>query len=140
METKRRANKAFARAKQLWIWAAALVFSYVDLGAGRSATALAAGRHHTCALLDDASIKCWGKNEHGQLGIPLTTSASRGLVASGMGSGLPAVPLGTGKTAVAVYAGGDVTCAILNDFLTVSAAATGSESPQARCCRELTVP
>ena len=31
METERRANKAFARAKQLWIWTAALAFSYVDL-------------------------------------------------------------------------------------------------------------
>jgi len=31
MEAKRRANKAFARAKQLWIWTTALVFSYVDL-------------------------------------------------------------------------------------------------------------
>ena len=31
METERRASKAFARTKQLWIWAAALVFSYVDL-------------------------------------------------------------------------------------------------------------
>ena len=32
MEKKHRANKAFARTKQLGIWAAALVFSYVDLG------------------------------------------------------------------------------------------------------------
>ena len=31
MEAERRANKAFEHAKQLWIWAAALVFSYVDL-------------------------------------------------------------------------------------------------------------
>ena len=31
METERRANKAFARAKQLWIWMVALAFSYVDL-------------------------------------------------------------------------------------------------------------
>ena len=31
MEAERRDNKAFARAKQLWIWAAALAFSYVDL-------------------------------------------------------------------------------------------------------------
>ena len=30
-ETKRRASKAFARAKQLWIWTAALTFSYADL-------------------------------------------------------------------------------------------------------------
>jgi hypothetical protein len=31
MEAERRANKAFARAKQLWIWTAALAFSYLDL-------------------------------------------------------------------------------------------------------------
>ena len=30
-ETERRASNAFARAKQLWIWTAALTFSYVDL-------------------------------------------------------------------------------------------------------------
>jgi hypothetical protein len=30
IEIERRASKAFARAKQLWIWVAALVFSYVD--------------------------------------------------------------------------------------------------------------
>ena len=32
MEKQHRTNKAFARAKQLGIWAAALSFSYVDLG------------------------------------------------------------------------------------------------------------
>jgi len=32
MEKKYRANKAFARTKQLGIWAVALAFSYVDLG------------------------------------------------------------------------------------------------------------
>ena len=31
MEAERRTNKAFARAKQLWIWTAALAFSYLDL-------------------------------------------------------------------------------------------------------------
>ena len=30
MEKKHRANKAFARTKQLGIWTAALVFSYID--------------------------------------------------------------------------------------------------------------
>ena len=32
MEEKRRANRAFTQAKLLGIWAAALAFSYVDLG------------------------------------------------------------------------------------------------------------
>lgn len=29
---------------------------------------LAAGGDHTCALIDDGSVRCWGKNDRGQLG------------------------------------------------------------------------
>ena len=29
---------------------------------GLPATQLAAGCHHTCAVLSDASVKCWGLN------------------------------------------------------------------------------
>ena len=32
----------------------------VDLGADRTATAISAGDAHTCALLDDGSVRCWG--------------------------------------------------------------------------------
>lgn len=41
---------------------------HVDLGANRSATALVAGGDFTCALLDDATVKCWGDGSFGQLG------------------------------------------------------------------------
>ena len=40
----------------------------MSLGAGRSAIALSLGTYHTCALLDDGAVKCWGDNGHGQLG------------------------------------------------------------------------
>lgn len=30
-------------------------------------TQLAAGSHHNCALLDDGSVKCWGRGRYGQL-------------------------------------------------------------------------
>ncbi|MBN1439625.1 MAG: hypothetical protein JW929_09470 [Anaerolineales bacterium] len=32
------------------------------------AIAVAAGKAHTCAAFDDGVVKCWGLNEHGQLG------------------------------------------------------------------------
>jgi len=38
-------------------------------GGGRTVTALAAGRAHTCALLDTGDVRCWGDNGQGQLGV-----------------------------------------------------------------------
>ena len=32
--------------------------------------------HHTCALLFDYSLKCWGWNNHGQLGLGDTDRAA----------------------------------------------------------------
>ena len=46
----------------------------VDLGTGRTATAIAAGDLHTCAVLDNASVKCWGHNDYGELGIDNSTT------------------------------------------------------------------
>ncbi|NBP50964.1 MAG: hypothetical protein EBU70_07250, partial [Actinobacteria bacterium] len=86
---------------------------FVDLGTGRSAVAIAAGANHTCALLDDGRVKCWGANSTGQLGI--SSTGSRGRKASEMGDSLPAVALPGGRTAVAIAAGDSHSCAILSD-------------------------
>ena len=84
----------------------------VDLGAGRTATAVTAGAAHTCALLDDATVKCWGTGGNGRLGQGSTADIgdSPGEVAT-----LPPVFLGPGRTATAVSAGDAHTCALLDD-------------------------
>ncbi len=86
---------------------------YVDLGTDRRALLLAAGAGHTCALLDDQSLKCWGYNYGGQLGLGDTLN--RGDDPGEMGDDLPAIELGSGRHAVEVVAGGGHTCALLDD-------------------------
>merc|ERR1712003_219236 len=70
----------------------------VDLGTGRSAKSLAAGGHHTCAILDTNDFKCWGWNDYGQLGYG--DKGARGDNSSEMGNVIPAVDVGTGRHVV----------------------------------------
>jgi alpha-tubulin suppressor-like RCC1 family protein len=39
------------------------------VAAGVSATAIALAGGHTCAIEADGGVKCWGRNDYGQLGI-----------------------------------------------------------------------
>jgi cysteine-rich repeat protein len=36
---------------------------------GRAARQIATSDEHTCAILDDGTLKCWGRNDYGQLGL-----------------------------------------------------------------------
>ncbi|HQZ84314.1 MAG TPA: hypothetical protein PLB21_01625 [Actinomycetota bacterium] len=83
----------------------------IDLGKGRTVLDVAAGGAHTCAVLDNGAVKCWGLNRTGQLGLGDATQ--RGSAAGQMGDNLPAVNLGAGMTAVAITAGKQHTCAVL---------------------------
>lgn len=85
----------------------------VSLGTGRTAVQLAAGYMHTCALLDNGMVKCWGENDFGQLGLGDTSA--RGDGPGEMGDALPSVSLGTGRTAKQVTAGAQFSCALLDD-------------------------
>lgn len=87
----------------------------VSLGTSRVPVALVSGgsAYHTCAVLDDGSLKCWGANIFGELGYGDTNN--RGDAPGEMGDALPTVPLGAGRTAIAVSAGNYETCAVLDD-------------------------
>ena len=85
----------------------------INLGTGRKAVTVSAGLFYTCAILDDSSLKCWGKNDSGQLG--LGHSDDLGDNSGEMGDSLNSIDLGTGKKAVAVSTGYFHTCALLDD-------------------------
>ncbi|MGH7435602.1 MAG: RCC1 domain-containing protein [Polyangiaceae bacterium] len=68
-------------------------------------TALAAGSSHTCALLADTTVRCWGKNDHGQLGdgnagtqslVPVAVSGLSGVVEIAAGVAHSCARLATG--------------------------------------------
>lgn len=74
---------------------------------GASAVQITAGDVHTCALLDDGSIKCWGEATHGQLGNGDTMEDIGDDETLDM---VAPVPL---PAAIAIGAGGDHSCAVL---------------------------
>lgn len=64
----------------------------VELGTGKTAVHLIAGTVHTCAILNDKTMKCWGSGANGNLGIGST--ANIGDNDGEMGDNLPSVNLG----------------------------------------------
>src|SRR5690606_36588098 len=74
----------------------------INLGTGRHATEISLGYRHTCAVLDDGSVKCWGENDYGQLGKGDT--AIRGKTTGDMAALTP-VDLGTGVLGAEVCSG-----------------------------------
>ena len=67
----------------------------------------------TCAILDDASLACWGWGDSGRLGSE--TTADVGDSSGEMGDNLDTVDLGTGLTVVSFATGYGSSCAILDD-------------------------
>jgi alpha-tubulin suppressor-like RCC1 family protein len=75
----------------------------VIVGGITTAVAITAGAFHTCALIEDGTLRCWGRNDQAQLGDGTRTSSSTPLRVNGI------------VDAVGV-SGGDVhTCAALRD-------------------------
>ncbi|XRB20464.1 EGF-like domain-containing protein [Pseudoscourfieldia marina] len=86
---------------------------YVDLGTGRTVKQISAGGSHTCAILDNDKVKCWGSNYAGALGYGDTNN--RGDGPNEMGDNLQYVDVGTGRTVKQISLTHAATCAILDN-------------------------
>lgn len=85
----------------------------VNVGTGRTVKSISANNGVVCAVLDNNSLKCWGDNFEGRLGLADTNR--RGDAPNEMGDNLPAVSLGTGRTALSVSVGEHHVCALLDN-------------------------
>jgi alpha-tubulin suppressor-like RCC1 family protein len=83
----------------------------LDLGAGRTAIDLEAAADHTCAVLDDHTVRCWGFGSDGRLGYGNTNDVGDDETPGSPGP----INLGPGRTAEAVSAGRWHSCALMDD-------------------------
>lgn len=80
-------------------------FAPVRLGAPAMAVSL--GAEFSCALLNGGSVRCWGNNEFGQLGLGHTNNEGN------EASPLSVCPVDLGEKALSIAASFEFTCAIL---------------------------
>jgi alpha-tubulin suppressor-like RCC1 family protein/uncharacterized membrane protein len=78
-------------------------------GLGSEVTALTSGRYHTCALLGNGTVKCWGLNSSGQLGNGTNTNSSTPVTVSSL-SGVIEIASGVSVHTCAVLNTGNVKC------------------------------
>lgn len=77
-------------------------------------TAITAGGFHTCALTQEGSAHCWGRNEFGQLGDGSQSNRMAPVRVQGLNGIVTAMAAGSGHTC-AVMEGGSVYCWGHND-------------------------
>lgn len=90
----------------------------LDFGGNHKAVHIAAGQFHSCALLDDGSVKCWGYGGHGELGsVPNPNNLNDHAVGNPNVAlaQFASVPFNSGRHAVQIAMGFQHSCALLDD-------------------------
>jgi len=89
-------------------WAVLLLLISPPSARASSATQIAAGGSHTCALLSGGTVRCWGLSSSGQLGYANTNTIGDNETPASAGD------VNVGGTVTQVVAGGEHTCALLS--------------------------
>lgn len=76
------------------------------LGLTSGVAAVTTGSYHTCAVLASGGVKCWGRNDVGQLGINSYTNKPTPNAVVGLSSGVKQVDAGFVHTCAVMSAGG----------------------------------
>ena len=79
------------------------------VGLGSGVQALTSWGEHTCALSIGGSVRCWGKNESGQLGDGTTSNRATPVSVGGLDAGAEVIAAGASHTC-ALRSEGAVTC------------------------------
>ena len=79
-----------------------------NVDVGGTVTQIAAGKHHTCALLGTGDVRCWGFGSNGRLGYGNTSDIGDNESPASAGN------VDVGGTVTQIVAGEDHTCALLD--------------------------
>ena len=70
-----------------------------------SVTQIATGQYHTCAVTTDGAAKCWGFNNHGQLGNETTVNSQNPVQVKGLETGVKSIAVQTYHTCAVTVSG-----------------------------------
>lgn len=83
------------------------VLAPVDVqGLASGVAAISAGSYHSCALTTAGAVRCWGRNDYGQLGDGTHSQRTTPVAVTGLAAGVAAISASRDFTCVLTTAGG----------------------------------